>query len=92
MNLLLFFSALLAGLTGAITGGQRIHAPSVEHSVTQALEVAVKKAPGLFAPSRFRVDTIHTPLVSELLFRPHNANVSVMRTVDMFTIFAKRLI
>lgn len=42
LNLLFFLSALLAGITGAISGGQRTDSPAVQQSLTRALEVSVE--------------------------------------------------
>lgn len=42
MNLLLFLSALLAGLTGVISGDQRTDALAVQQSVARTAEVAAE--------------------------------------------------
>ncbi len=42
MNLLLFISALLTGLTGAISGAQRADAPAVHQSIALAIEAAAE--------------------------------------------------
>lgn len=42
LNLLFFLSALLAGITGAISGGQRTDAPAVQQSLARAFEASVE--------------------------------------------------
>lgn len=65
MRLLLFLSALLTGLTGAISGGQRTDAPVVQQSLAHALETVVEASAQKPATLRSRMIVAHAEIISE---------------------------
>jgi hypothetical protein len=64
LNLLLFISALLTGLTGAISGAQRADAPAVHQSIALAIEATAEKAAERASPQPVNVGTIRRPIHS----------------------------
>ena len=62
LNLLLFISALLTGLTGAFSGAQRAEAPALHQSIAQTIEVASEKAVQQASPERQNANAIRRPV------------------------------
>lgn len=70
LNLLLFLSALLTGLTGAISGGQRADAPAVQQSVARAVEVAAEYVAQQPLAARKFIAAARRPILSVLDTKP----------------------
>lgn len=89
MKLLLFLSALLTGLTGAVSGESR-GALAVEQSVAQALERVAEAAVQVAAPVRQVAAAIRSPFVSEKQAAPCT-DVALAIPLDLSRVSEKRL-
>ena len=92
LNLLLFLSALLAGFTGAISGGQRADAPAVQQSVAQMRDSFAETVAQLPAPAPRRMATVRSPIVSELIVQPSWALQIVLPVFEIGRVNEKRLV
>jgi hypothetical protein len=70
LNLLLFLSALLTGLTGAISGGQRAEAPAVQQSIARAIEVTAENVVQQASPARQNTSAVRRPILSIIGMKP----------------------
>lgn len=89
MKLLLFLSALLTGLTGAVSGEGR-GVLVVEQSMAQVLERAAEAAVQVAAPVRQLAAAIRSPLVSEKQAFPCT-DVALAIPFDLSRVNEKRL-
>ena len=92
MNLLLFLSALLTGLTGAISAGQRADAPAVQQSIARAVEIATDKVVQQSSPTRQQATAAHRPAFSALGAKPGWALVADAPAIDVARIYEKLLV
>lgn len=92
MNLLFFLSALLAGITGAISGGQRTDAPAVQQSLARSFEVSVEadlQTPAMLSQNR---TAPRNPIGSEIAGQPSWALKTVIFTSDLSRVNEKLLV
>lgn len=92
MNLLLFLSALLTGLTGAISAGQRADAPAVQQSIARAVEIAADKVVQQPSPTRQQATAIRRPILSVLGAKTGWALVADAPVIDIARINEKFLV
>lgn len=92
MNLLLFLSALLTGLTGAISGGQRADAPAVQQSVARAVEVAAESVAQQPLAARQRTAAVRRPALSVRDTKPLWVLAADVPAADIARIFGKLLL
>ena len=92
LNLLFFLSALLAGITGAISGGQRTDAPAVQQSLARAIEVCVEadvQAPAMRSQS---IAAPRSPISSEYAGQLFWALKTIISTSDLGRVNEKLLV
>jgi len=92
LNLLLFLSALLTGLTGAISGGQRADAPAVQQSVARAVEVAAESVAQQPLAAQQRTAAVQRPILSVVGTKPVWALAAAVPATDIARIFGKLLL
>lgn len=92
MNLLLFLSALLAGLTGVISGGQRTDAHAVQQSVARTAEVAAEAVAQQPLVARHLQTGDRRPILSTLDTKALWALTSNVPTTDIARRFGRLLI
>ena len=91
LNLLLFLSALLTGLTGAISVGQRADAPAVEQSIARAVETAAENVTQEPSLARGRLTATRRPILSNVDAKPVWALTVGTPAVDIRRICEKML-
>ena len=89
MNLLLFISALLTGLTGAMSSAQCAEAPAMHQSIAQAIEVAAEKTVQKASPERHDASAVRRPIVSILGASPVRVLKSDLPAIDIGRIYEK---
>lgn len=92
MNLLFFLSALLAGITGAMSGGQRTDAPAVQQSLARAFEVSVEADVQTPAARSRSVAALRSGLTSERAGQPFWALKAIISTLDQSRVNEKLLV
>lgn len=92
MNLLLFLSALLTGLTGAISGGQRADAPAVQQSIARAVEATADYVAPQPLAARSLAIAVPRPILSVLDARPLWALAAAAPATDIARTFGKLLL
>ncbi len=92
MNLLFFLSALLAGITGAISGGQQTDAPAVQQSLARAIEVSVEADAQTPAMLTQNVITLRSPVSSECDGQPFWALKTIISPSDLDRVNEKLLV
>ena len=91
LNLLLFISALLTGLTGAFSGAQRAEAPAMHHSVAQVFEGVAEGVAQQASPARQNVLTscrpVHaTGMAAGWVLKLHHPAVDIARVYERLLI------
>ncbi len=92
MNLLLFLSALLTGLTGAISGGQRADAPAVQQSVARSVEMAVENVAQQPLAERQLQTAVQSPILSARDTKPLQMLAADLPATDIVRVFGRLLI
>lgn len=92
MELLLLLSALLTGLTGAMSGERRTEAAHVQQSAVATLEIIVEAAAEAVAPARHALVAVPSRPIASLTaaspaWRPRSVDV----VQDLRRVTAKRL-
>jgi len=92
LNLLLFLSALLTGLTGAISAGQRADAPAVQQSIARAAEAVAESATQEPLAARSLATIVWRPIASVLGAKPGWVLTVDTRATDIGRMSEKLLI